>query len=539
MTASDKGPEGESSSAPAGLDLGLTPEQRELFNELELLMALNTPIDRSTAELPALRRFAGAGDGSRDLIDLVHHAAQALSDPQRDALAHLFPREFTAESGNLTGRKRRAAGKLGKPYNTARARRDGQPNDFDRLLAEVARAIDSVSVGSSESGGSSSAAGRDAGPGRGSLLSSAMVGVGAAVVVLLAVVGLFLINVESGNGQQSAGATDPTSSTTSVATTLVPPTVAPSTITDPAAPRDGVATPSAVGQAVLGRIPDCDRPIGGPLVPADDSVWIAQPMIDAYKAVEAGGFDLACPNATAQSWGEAWYQTIDGADVGQAGTIVAWGGPGSTEATDDGPTAVFLPRTIWLAYWNAGLSDGKLSQSLAGFPLDFIVDDEGHWISHMSHGDLIITEQSNVSGRWIPNRAVPVWESHGGVHGDLGLPMTNVEYVDGLVTQTYERGKVFADTDGSVVSEVYDQATIDAAVAALPRATNGILSTYDSTDWFIDDTGVRHWIPSGPDHDDGALWECLGGLDNTIAEGLNGWVIAAFPLGENATCDAS
>ncbi len=539
MTTSDAGPEGESSSAPAGLDLGLTHGQRELFNELELLMAFNTPIDRSTADLPALRRFAEAGEGSGDLIDLVHKSTQGLSDPQRDALACLFPRQFSAESGNLTGRKRRAAGKLGKPYNTARARRDGQPNDFDRLLAEVARAIDSSSAGSPVSGASTPETGRGIGSGRGSLSSSSMVGAAAVVVVVLAVVGLFLLNVESGNGQLSAGATDPTSPTTAAATSVAPTTVAPSSITDPAAPHEGVATPSAVGQAVLGRIPDCDRPIGGPLVPADDSVWITQPMIDAYEAAEAGGFDLACPNATAQSWGEAWYQTIDGADAGHDGTIVAWGGPGSSEATDDGPTAVFLPRTMWLAYWNAGLSDGKLSQSLAGFPLDFMVDNEGHWISHMSHGDLIITEQSNVSGRWIPNRAVPVWESHGGIHGDLGLPMTNVEYVDGLVTQTYERGKVFADTDGSVVSEVYDQATIDAAVAALPRTANGILSTYDSTDWFIDDAGVRHWIPSGPDHDNGALWECLGGLDNTIAEGLNGWVIAAFPLGENATCDPS
>jgi len=534
MRFNDSGHDGESSSAPAELDLGLTPSQRELFNELELLMALNNPVDRSTVDLPALRRLHGATRPDWDLIDLVHDSTLEFSPPQRDAIACLFPRHFNAESGNLTGRKRQAAGKLGKPYNTARARRDGQPNDFDHLLAEVARSIDSSSTGSASDGGGSDGTNHTEAFQRSLFKSSSLVGAGVVLVVVLVVVGLFMLNV-SGDGTDFADAAvhPDTSSTTVVSTST-----ALSTVTDPAAPRDGVATKSAVGQAVVGRIPDCNRPIGGPLVPADDSVWITQPMIDAYKAAEAGGFDLACPNATAQSWGEAWYQTIDGDDSAQSGTIVAWGGPGSTEANDGGPVAVFMPRTLWLAYWNAGLSDGELSQSLAGFPLDFVVDEEGHWISHMSHGDLLIAEQSNISGRWIPNRAVPVWESTGGFHGSLGLPMTNVEYIDGLVTQTYERGKIFADTDGTVVSEVYDQATIDAALVSLPRTTNGILSTYDSTDWYIDDAGVRHWIPSGPDHDDGALWECLGGLDNTIAEGLNGWVIAAFPLGDNATCMA-
>jgi len=547
MRSNDTGHDGESSAAPPGLDLGLTSAERQLFDELESLMALNTPVDRSTADLPGLWGLVVRRGDESSLISLINSSAEGLSEPQQEAVACLFPDHFGAESGNLTGRKRQAAQRLGKPYNTARARRDGQPNDFDRLLAALAVAFGDTTRGL-PSGAARSLATNS---GLHRSMSPMLVGVGVSLLVLLVVAGLFLVNVESGNGSDAAGAANRAGTSSTIAPMIVAPTTAapttsapstdtePTTNTDPAAPRPGVVTPSALGQAQAGRVPTCNRPIGGPLVPADDNVWVAQLMIDAYQTATMGGFDLACPSATAQSWGEAWYQEIDGADLTQAGTIVAWGGPGSTSAGDAGPTAVFLPRTMWLAYWNAGLSDGEFSQSLAGFPLDFSVDDESHWISNTTLGGLLIAEQPNVSARWIPHQAMPEWEATGGIHGSLGLPMTNVEYVDGLLTQTYERGKAFANPDGLVVSEVYDQAEIDADVAALSRTTNGILSTYDSTDWWIDEAGARHWIPSGPDHDDGALWDCLGGLDNTIAEGLDGWVIATFPLGDNAICPSA
>lgn len=526
---SDNEHDTDSSAAPAGFDLGLTSDQRRIFDELEALMALNTPVDRTTADLPCLWSLSSRQGDESGLISLVNSSAQGLSSPQREAVACLYPKSFDAESGNLTGRKRQAAQRLGKPYNTARARRDGQPNDFDQLLVAMAIALNEM-VAELPPAGKPDSAGLSFLPtGMRRSISPAVVGVGVSFVVFLLVAGLFVVNVENGSSPGSAGAIDRVTTSSTVASTAVP-----STISDSAAPHSGVATPSALGQAQAGRIQDCNRPIGGPLVPADDNVWIAQPMINAYQEASSGGFDLACPSATAQSWGDAWYQEIDGVDQSHAGTIVAWGGPTSAEV--GGPTAVFLPRTLWLAYWNAGLSGGELSQSLAGFPLDFAVDDENHWITHTSLGGLLIAEQPNISARWIPHQAMSEWESTGGIHGSLGLPMTNVEYVDGILTQTYERGKAFVGPEGLTVSEVYDQKTIEADVAELSRTTNGILSTYDSTDWWIDDAGVRHWIPSGPDHDDGAMWECLGGLPNTIAEGLDGWVIAAFPLGENATC---
>jgi len=505
---------------------GLSTSENALFSELEKLMALNTPVDRATADLPILWGLVGRTGDSETLKDLINGAITDLPGPQREALVCLFPDDLGSGSGNLTGRKRRAARRLGKPYNTARARRDGQSNDFDLLLISLVR---SISVAESEPGSGPDTGGGPhtqgvsaSGPSaeqRWFRLSPLTVGVGVLVVALLASIVLFALNGDDGRGLAS------------VLTVDVVDAAPATTLTDPAAPRSGVATPEVLGDAQVGRIPNCDRPIGGPLVPATDNVWISPLMINAYQEAGDGGFELACPSATAQQWGAVWFQPIDGADPSQGGTIVVSG----TGAESDS-AAVFLPKTIWLAYHNVGLDGGVSAQSLAGFPTEFRVDDEGHWIAGTTLGDLIIAEQPNASGRWIPHQAVPIWESYGGIHGQLGLPMTNVEYVDGFITQTYERGKAFVDLDGVVKAEIYDQAVVDADVAALPRRVDGILSTYDSTDWWIDSEGMRHWIPSGPDHDDGAMWECLGGLDSTIAEDLNGWVIAAFPLGDNATC---
>ena len=529
MKSSTDGTDGEPSVAPAGLDLGLDSHQRRLFDDLETLMAFSTSVDRSTADVHELWSLINRRGDESSLISLINSSAEMLTEPQKEAVACLFPEQFNAGSGNLTRGKHPAPRRLGNPNHTARARREGRPNDVGRPLAALAVCL-SKAKGSSS--GDERLVSTSVTAKLRELNSSTLVGAGATVLVLVIVASLFLFNVESGNGSGPQAAANPAVTEAPVTSTGA----APATNTDPAAPRPGVATASALEQAQAGRVPTCNRPVGGPLVPAENNVWITQPMIEAYKAAAMGGFDLACPNSTAQSWGGAWYQEIDGVDPSQAGTIVAWGGPGSTSSDPADPTAVFLPRTMWLAYWNTGLDGGDSSQSLSGFPLDFQVDDEGHWISHMTLGDMLITEQPNVSGRWIPHQAMDVWEASGGIHGSLGLPMTNVEYVDGVITQTYEYGKAYAASDGQVVSEVYDQAVIDADVAALSRKTNGILSTYDSTDWWIDESGVRHWIPSGPDHDNGALFECLGGLDNTIAEGLDGWVIATFPLGDNAVC---
>jgi len=509
--------------------LGLSASQTALFDEFEKLMALNTLVDRATADLPILWALVGRTGDTEALNGLITEAITELPAPQRQALTCLFTDDLGSGSGNLTGRKRRAARILGKPYNTARARRDGNLNDFDLLVISLIRSVHS---GEPEIGSRTDLEGEPHTPVDSTSVASTDHGrfrlvplsVGAGVLLVAVVIFAVLLgsNGDDSPGISAVGAAD------SAPTTITDP--------DPAAPRPGVGVIDALGEAQVGRIPDCDRPIGGPLVPAIDNVWITSLMFDAYQKALDGGFDLACPVATAQQWGAVWFQPIDGADPSQDGTIVVSGpGPG----TEGDSEAVFLPKTIWLAYHNVGLDGGVSAQSLAGFPTEFSVDDEGHWIARTSLGDLIIAEQPNTSGRWIPHQAVPVWESYGGIHGELGLPMTNVEYVDGLITQTYEHGKAFVGLEGVIEAEIYGQAAIDTDLAALPRSTDGILSTYDSTDWWIDSEGVRHWIPSGPDHDDGVMWECLGGLDNTIAEGVNGWVIAAFPLGDNATCPAA
>ncbi len=551
MKQADSNSNPGSCSARSAAQFRLSLSEQVLFDELEKLMALNTPVDRATADLPVLWAMIGSPGDSGALIELIHASIADLPEPQRKALTCLFTDDLGSWSGNLTGRKRFAARYLGKPYNTARARRDGQPNDFDALLILLVRSLDipetTAGTGTASPGGRGDmGAGTSRTPERQEdssgrtgrrRLDPLEVGVGVVLTVVLLALALFVLSGNDGPVTGSAGAE--TAVTTDPGTTAN---------TDPASPRLGVATPDALGEAQIGRIFDCDRPIGGPLVPATDNVWITPLMIGAYRAALVDGFDLGCPSATAQPWGAVWFQPIEGSDPSQAGTIVVSraepeGASSAAEASATGSStgdvsAVFLPRTVWLAYHNIGLDGGDSAQSLAGFPTDFSVDAEGHWITHMSRGGIIVTEQPNTSGRWIPQQAMPLWESYGGMKGELGLPMTNVEYVDGLITQTYQHGKAFLGPDAVVRGEVYDQATIDTEVATLPRRSNGILSSYDSTDWWIDGSGVRHWIPSGPDHDGDAMWDCLGGLDNTIAEGLNGWIIADFPLGDNATCPA-
>ena len=70
--------------------------------------------------------------------------------------------------------------------------------------------------------------------------------------------------------------------------------------------------------------------------------------------------------------------------------------------------------------------------------------------------------------------------------------------------------------------------------SALPTEINGhILRQADGTAWYVDDKGVRHWIP------DGTTWNCVGGdaIVAANARALPGYAVSALRVGTAARCN--
>jgi uncharacterized protein with LGFP repeats len=52
----------------------------------------------------------------------------------------------------------------------------------------------------------------------------------------------------------------------------------------------------------------------------------------------------------------------------------------------------------------------------------------------------VIAENETAPARWMIDRSVEKWTALGGADGDLGLPLTDADFVDGLPRQEFERG---------------------------------------------------------------------------------------------------
>ena len=241
----------------------------------------------------------------------------------------------------------------------------------------------------------------------------------------------------------------------------------------------------------------------------------------------------ACAGGDPQMFVDAEFQAIADAEGASEGVVVV--APSGE--------AVLLDDAMWTSYREIA---GKVSPENAvlygGYPVSVErTDDPAAVIVHLDRGGYLVGRRADTQLFWLPTPVLDLYESHGGIDGDLGFPTTNPYPVGDELHLDFEHGYMEAPLDqllallrGEQVETavvVNERAAVsDEAGAAAAPIRERILRQASGTAWWIDADGARHWIP------DGGTWECLGG-DAVVADShARGWAAAAYPLAEPAVC---
>ncbi len=491
-----------------------------LVSELAEFARASSPLNLDRSKLSGLRMFALAVVGSDSLAgvhSLVDEARVLLDEKPAEAVGVLLSDTDERWDDNLTTRKRRAAACLGISYEKLRKAnpKAGRPSPYDVLLGQLAGAIRELAephgdVVTPPADGNSTPEARPR--------KWAWAWVSVTVVAALAALGVYLASRGGGSavvvGPVSEGA--PPSEATGPGQVISAGSTSGSTST---------STVDAVGsganraeEALRSFIPieGCDIPLAGALHPSETDGELIDLVRSAYE--EQGGFEaFGCPAHSLQQWGALWFQAFDGPTDGSSVVLTVEPATGTTVWMDAGLFSTYR----YSAY--------EKPQELAGMPVSATTE-SGIPVLHLSGGGVVVAQYPNGPGYWIPAQAREVWAAHGGVEGDLGVPMANVSYIDGRLHQDYAGGYLELGDDGEVRATVVAPATAAEERAALPRTTEGILRAYDGTAWWVDEEGNRAWIP------DEDTWFCLGGDGAVISPEVPGYVLATFPLEGDAQC---
>jgi hypothetical protein len=161
-------------------------------------------------------------------------------------------------------------------------------------------------------------------------------------------------------------------------------------------------------------------------------------------------------------------------------------------------------------------------------------------VVQLDRGGMLIGPRADSQLFFIPPSALGAWDDSGGLTGTLGFPTANPYALDtGELRFDYEGGYMSAPPEdlGAVLQgKIVDDVTlVDAEAAAEPLAglaleDGAIVRLYTETRWWVDEEGVRHWIP------DAETFRCLGGAAAQEGEALPGWAVATLPQGEAISC---
>jgi hypothetical protein len=222
------------------------------------------------------------------------------------------------------------------------------------------------------------------------------------------------------------------------------------------------------------------------------------------------------------------------------GIVDESGRPMGTYVTAPDGRSVYLTETMWKSYTDINGGTGLASPAGGGYPVgvDFYTDPAAVAI-RLDNGGQLIGPRADTQLFWIPAQGVARWSELGGLRGQLGFPASNVKVSQDDAVLEFEKGEMRVTTDR--IGPIVDgrPAPIDVIIPPdraegldLVTARHHIVRQWGGTAWWIDGTGVRHWIP------DDATWTCLGG-DGAVAPGahdIHGWTVWLFPLGRPATC---
>ncbi|HMG41034.1 MAG TPA: protein kinase [Acidimicrobiales bacterium] len=317
-------------------------------------------------------------------------------------------------------------------------------------------------------------------------------------VIALVAAGVLLLGAEFGLralGDDPDGADDDTTADASAAPAPADP--------DPA------AAPSPTP-------PPCDHSVAG-RTPMDEAV--------AQLAPEA------CLSGEPEAVGDASFQALLSSQGDPAGVVVL---PPNGEA-------VRLTPTMWTSFREiSGPSAPDNAIRFGGYPVG-VRRIGGSVIVQLSGPGILVGPREDTQLFWVPGQVMPMWMDDGGGASEIGFPMSNPYSDDRGLHQDFERGSMHAYADPAQVAEILaggpftsviepEVSSIDPTGDGAPELAGRIVRQFNGTAWWVDDDGVRHWLP------DDATWRCLGGDDEPAHDGLHGWDVAVLPLGPVATC---
>jgi hypothetical protein len=202
--------------------------------------------------------------------------------------------------------------------------------------------------------------------------------------------------------------------------------------------------------------------------------------------------------------------------------------------------AVYLTQPMWQSYGEISGKSAFDSPAYGGYPVGIDdYDDPDAVAIRLDNGGLVIGPREDTQLFWIPAQGVQRWTELGGLRGALGFPSSNLKVdLDGAVIE-FQRGALHVSADN--VALLYAGQTVPIELVTPVDPTDGLdigairnrlIRQWGGTAWWVDGSGVRHWVP------DGATWSCLGGDDavSAGADDLHGWTVWLFPLGAPATC---
>ena len=202
--------------------------------------------------------------------------------------------------------------------------------------------------------------------------------------------------------------------------------------------------------------------------------------------------------------------------------------------------AVYLTQPMWQSYSEISGKSPLDSPTYGGYPVGIDDYDSPDAVGiRLDNGGLVLGPREDTQLFWIPAQGVQRWTELGGLRGDLGFPSSNLKVsLDGAVIE-FQRGALRVAAENVAPMYAGQTVPIELLVPSDPSdgldidaIRNRLIRQWGGTAWWVDDAGVRHWVP------DTATWTCLGGEDVVFpgAHDLHGWTVWLFPLGAPATC---
>ncbi len=281
---------------------------------------------------------------------------------------------------------------------------------------------------------------------------------------------------------------------------------------------DGATTVAgpAGGDAAEDRPQSCTRLThrAGDLGPAADAelrAW-APVFREAAAHLPAGG--ETCAGLLTHELGLVLQPISDGTPQG-VGALVA---------VDDEPRrAVMLHHSEYWTYRTHVLAFG----SGIGAPRERADRSDGTWLVKLTQGAIV--GGPHEQARVVSGAVFALWVERGGVDGELGLPVSAQRDVPGLgKVQDFQRGRVVIDYLDPL--DVRWEPVANPAGLLPPQIEGRVLVADDDTSWWIDDDGVRHWLPT---QNDFGCATALGGATETDVPII---AIATLEIGEPSRC---